>query len=185
MGNLPERFQLLRYSTRRHSVHIPVWPFCGVCSRRNTCESLVDFYAFHAFKDYFSPSQSSWLLAHDDFIRLTADDHLSFILHTITGFHWLRHNHYYWFICHLTPTSPLDHSLTDVSRKKTGYDARLPRLLHRLPVRNSTLKHTVGLTEYRASRYFARLPTNTAVSGSLSLCTSNFLWLPSDPTVSQ
>jgi hypothetical protein len=25
------------------------------------------------------------------------------------------------------------------------------------------------------------LPTNTAETGSLSLCTSNFLWLPSDP----
>ncbi len=50
-------------------------------------------------------------------------------------------------------------------------------------VRNPTLKHVVGLTEYRASRYFGRLPTNTAETGSLSLCTSNFLWLPSDPTV--
>ena len=42
-----------------------------------------------------------------------------------------------------------------------------------------------GLTEYRASRYFARLPTCLAESGSLSLCTSNFLWLPSDPAVGQ
>ncbi|MFD3320260.1 hypothetical protein, partial [Alteromonas macleodii] len=49
----------------------------------------------------------------------------------------------------------------------------------------STLKHKTGLTEYRASRYFARLPSCLAESGSLSLCTSNFLWLPSDPAVSQ
>ncbi|MFD3390069.1 hypothetical protein, partial [Alteromonas macleodii] len=63
--------------------------------------------------------------------------------------------------------------------------ARLPQLLCWLPVRNSTLKHKTGLTEYRASRYFARLPSCLAESGSLSLCTSNFLWLPSDPAVGQ
>ena len=66
-----------------------------------------------------------------------------------------------------------------------GYGVRLPRLLHRLPVNDATLKHSTGLTEYRASRYFARLPTCTAESGSLALCTVNFLWLPSDPTVGQ
>jgi len=54
-----------------------------------------------------------------------------------------------------------------------------------LPVRNPTLKHKTGLTEYRASRYFARLPSCLAESGSLALCTSNFLWLPSDPAVGQ
>jgi len=37
-----------------------------------------------------------------------------------------------------------------------GYGVRLPRLLHRLPVNDATLKHSTGLTEYRASRYFAR-----------------------------
>ncbi|WP_165905473.1 hypothetical protein [Parashewanella spongiae] len=36
-----------------------------------------------------------------------------------------------------------------------------------------------------ALRYFARLPLYYAESGSLSLCTSNFLWLPSDLAVSQ
>lgn len=66
-----------------------------------------------------------------------------------------------------------------------GFGVRLPRLLHRLPVNDATLKHSTGLTEYRASRYFARLPTWTAEAGSLALCTVNFLWLPSDPTVSQ
>ncbi|WP_157812726.1 hypothetical protein [Alteromonas sp. MB-3u-76] len=66
-----------------------------------------------------------------------------------------------------------------------GSNARLPQLLHWLPVRNSTLKHKTGLTEYRASRYFARLPSCLAESGSLALCTSNFLWLPSDPAVGQ
>ena len=66
-----------------------------------------------------------------------------------------------------------------------GFGVRLPRLLHRLPVNDATLKHSTGLTEYRASRYFARLPTCTAEAGSLALCTVNLLWLPSDPTVSQ
>ncbi|WP_157812633.1 hypothetical protein [Alteromonas sp. MB-3u-76] len=62
---------------------------------------------------------------------------------------------------------------------------RLPQLLCWLPVRNPTLKHKTGLTGYRASRYFARLPSCLAESGSLALCTSNFLWLPSDPVVGQ
>jgi len=66
-----------------------------------------------------------------------------------------------------------------------GFGVRLPRLLHRLPVNDATLKHSTGLTEYRASRYFARWPTWTAEAGSLALCTVNFLWLPSDPTVGQ
>ena len=54
-----------------------------------------------------------------------------------------------------------------------------------VPARNATLKHSVGLTEYWASRYFGRLPTNAAEAGLLTLCVSSFLWLPSDPTVSQ
>ncbi|XVN73386.1 hypothetical protein AAEX37_00447 [Oligella sp. MSHR50489EDL] len=40
------------------------------------------------------------------------------------------------------------------------------------------------LTKYWALRYLARLPLQPAVSGSLALCTSYFLWLPSDPAVS-
>ncbi len=69
-------------------------------------------------------------------------------------------------------------------RHLPGCGVRLPQLLHWLPVSYTTLKHVVGLTEYRASRYFGRLPTNTAESGSLALCTADFLWLPSDPSVS-
>ena len=52
-----------------------------------------------------------------------------------------------------------------------------------LPVSNSTLNHITGLTKYWASRYFARLPSRTAVSGSLTLCAAHFLSLPSDPAV--
>ena len=48
---------------------------------------------------------------------------------------------------------------------------------------NSILNHVTGLTRYRASRYFARLPSRTAESGSLALCTVHFLSLPSDPAV--
>jgi len=50
-------------------------------------------------------------------------------------------------------------------------------------VNNAILKHITGLTRYRALRYFARLPTRTAESGSLTLCTAHFLLLPSDPAV--
>ena len=48
-----------------------------------------------------------------------------------------------------------------------------------------TLNHSMDLTKYRASRYLARLPIHIAESGSLSLCTPYFLWLPSDPAVGQ
>ena len=120
-----------------------------------------------------------------DPIKHNADSRLGFTLHTITGFHRPSLTHYYGFICHLTLATFLDHSLNDTSNHLIGSNARLPQLLHWLPVRNSTLKHKTGLTEYRASRYFARLPTCLAESGSLSLCTSNFLWLPSDPVVGQ
>jgi hypothetical protein len=41
----------------------------------------------------------------------------------------------------------------------------------------------MDLTKYWASRYFARLPTHTAESGSLALCAAHFLSLPSDPAV--
>ena len=120
-----------------------------------------------------------------DPIKHNADSRLGFTLHTITGFHRPSLTHYYGFICHLTLATFLDHSLNDTSNHLIGSNARLPQLLHWLPVRNSTIKHKTGLTEYRASRYFARLPTCLAESGSLSLCTSNFLWLPSDPVVGQ
>nr|WP_321398881.1 hypothetical protein [uncultured Desulfobacter sp.] len=48
---------------------------------------------------------------------------------------------------------------------------------------NAILNHVAGLTRYRALRYFARLPSRNAESGSLSLCTAHFLLLPSDPAV--
>lgn len=48
-----------------------------------------------------------------------------------------------------------------------------------------TMPPSNTLTEYRASRYFARLPTCTAEAGSLALRTVNLLWLPSDPAVGQ
>ena len=83
----------------------------------------------------------------------------SFILHTITGFHRLGLYHYYGLICHLTPTPILSLLLNRCFQSYTGLDARLPQLLHWLPVRDPTLKHGIGLTEYWASRYFARLPT--------------------------
>jgi hypothetical protein len=50
-------------------------------------------------------------------------------------------------------------------------------------VSDAILKHIMGLTRYRALRYFARLPSHHAESGSLSLCTAHFLLLPSDPAV--
>ncbi len=92
-------------------------------------------------------------------IRHVANGQLDFILHTITGFLWPSLTHYYGFICHLTPTRVLALTLYGCFRHLPGCGARLPQLLHWLPVNNSTLKHSIGLTEYWALRYFARLPT--------------------------
>jgi len=50
-------------------------------------------------------------------------------------------------------------------------------------VSNRILNHITELTKYMASRYFGRLPSRTAESGSFALCTAHFLSLPSDPTV--
>ena len=48
---------------------------------------------------------------------------------------------------------------------------------------NATLSHTMKLTRYWTSRYYARLSFHDAESGSLKLCTTHFLLLPSDPAV--
>jgi len=58
-------------------------------------------------KDYFTPSQLIALLTTINSNRQSAAGRLSFTLHTITGFHRLCLNHYYGFICHLTPTQAL------------------------------------------------------------------------------
>jgi len=52
-------------------------------------------------------------------------------------------------------------------------------------VNDPILNHSSSLSEYRASPYFAGLPTASAESGSLSLCTIHFLSLPSDPSVTR
>jgi hypothetical protein len=54
---------------------------------------------------------------------------------------------------------------------------------YEFPVSYAILNHATGLTRYRALRYFARLPTRSAESGSLALCAVHFLSLPSDPAV--
>lgn len=108
---------------------------------------------------YFIPSQRVTTFDSQRPIRRYADDQLGFILLTITGFHRPSFTHYYGLICHLTPTLSLAFTLVQCFRVLLGHDARLPQLLHWLPVNNATLKHSLDLTEYRALRYFARLPT--------------------------
>ena len=54
-----------------------------------------------------------------------------------------------------------------------------------LPEYSSILNHVPGLSTNRASRYFERLPSRPAESGSLALCAVLLLWLPSDPAVGQ
>ena len=59
----------------------------------------------------------------------------------------------------------------------------LPRLISAPCERSHPQSLNCSLSEYRASPYFAGLPTAGAESGSLTLCTVHFLSLPSDPTV--
>lgn len=54
-----------------------------------------------------------------------------------------------------------------------------------LPEYSSILNHVPGLSTNKASRYFERLPSRPAESGSLALCAVLLLWLPSDPAVGQ
>ncbi|WP_204365726.1 hypothetical protein, partial [Vibrio vulnificus] len=88
---------------------------------------------------------------------------------------------------HLPPRTNvhLELPLGERFRHLPGCGVRLPQLLHWLPVNNATLKHSIGLAEYWALRCFGRLPTYAAEAGSLTLCTVNFLLLPSDPAVGQ
>ena len=123
-----------------------------------------------------------WFMPVD---QISTDHHSGFTLHTIARLHRPELNNYYGFICHLAPTTPLAFTLRCCTLRFKGYSVRLPQLLHRLPARYPTLNHSMDLTKYRASRYLARLPIHIAESGSLSLCTPYFLWLPSDPAVSQ
>lgn len=53
----------------------------------------------------------------------------------------------------------------------------------KLPVNSAILMHPMGLIRYRASPYFAGLPTHWAESGSLALCAVHLLSLPSDPNL--
>jgi hypothetical protein len=39
-----------------------------------------------------------------------------------------------------------------------------------VPVNNLILNHTISMLRHQALRYFARLPTNSAETGSLALC---------------
>jgi hypothetical protein len=80
---------------------------------------------------FTSPLHNQYgLLTQIDSARLIADNRLSFILHTVTGFHWLSLTHYYGFICHLTPTSILSLLLIQCFQPLAGTDARFPQLLH-------------------------------------------------------
>lgn len=117
-------------------------------------------------------------------VRLNADSRLSFLLHTITGFLRLCLCHYYGVICHLASNFILSFLLMKLSwlsliaRTIQGFPSYLW-----LPVSNRILKHTIQLTKYMTSPYFAGLSLYCAESGSLALCTTLFLRLPSDPTV--
>jgi hypothetical protein len=112
-----------------------------------------------------------------------AAGHPGFLLQTVTSFLRPGLRHYYGFICHLAPLrSTLSLLLSLAIRRLHGTIQGFPSYLG-LPVNYATLNHSMGLTRYRASRYFARSPTSGAESGSLALCAVHSLSLPSDPAV--
>ena len=80
-----------------------------------------------------------------------------FTLHTLTGFHRPDLHHYYGFICHPARfTQSLELLLGIGLLRSRASHAGLPRLLFRLPVNDPIPNHKRSLSEYRASRYFAR-----------------------------
>ncbi len=88
--------------------YIPASPVCGARPRQDVCEPLQKKSApSMRFNEYFPPSQLAALLVTASPIRLIADGHPGFILHTITGFHRPEFAHYYGIICHLTPIPAL------------------------------------------------------------------------------
>jgi hypothetical protein len=93
-----------------------------------------------------------------------------FTLQSVTSFHRLGLHHYYGFICHLAPLRLiLESPLGSIYPLTSRNDTRLPQL-PLVPISYATLYHSTGLTRYRALRYFARLPTCEAETGSLALC---------------
>ena len=133
----------------------------------------------------FIPSQPIWLLTHIGPQRTKPPGHPGFTLQSVTSFHGPEFHNYYGIICHLTPLRltlglPLCHSFPE---KKLQERYKASPVKANPPVSNRILKHATGLIRYWASRYFARLPTRYAESGSLTLCTAHFLSLPSDPAV--
>lgn len=115
----------------------------------------------------FAFRQGFWLLPAPTNLAMGRP---SFTLQSVTSSHRPGLQHYYGFICHLAPLrltleSPLGSPYPLPSRN----DTRLPQLPP-APISYATLYHSTGLTRYRASRYFARLPSRSAVTGSLALC---------------
>lgn len=160
----------------------------GLCPQSLLC--LISFNRFfRELHPFARPVRLLTLLAP----RQEPPGRLGFILHTVAGLHRPKLHHYYGLICHLTPhnsslESPLEGRLLapdrrSFSRRPSGKTVQgFPSYLW-LPEHSRILNHVAGLSTNWASRYFARLPTYTAESGSLSLCAVLFLWLPSDPAV--
>ncbi|CAG22669.1 hypothetical protein PBPRB0797 [Photobacterium profundum SS9] len=113
---------------------------------------------------YFPPSQLTVLLATASPTRLCRRSTRFCPPHH----YWLSLAESYSLLrVHLPPRTNVhfESPLNGRFRRLPGCGVRLPQLLRWLPVRNSTLKHDIGLTKYWASRYFGRLPTNTAETG--------------------
>ncbi|MFQ3218604.1 MAG: hypothetical protein ACI96W_000955 [Paraglaciecola sp.] len=107
------------------------------------------------------------LLTKIDLIKHNIDSRLGFVLHTITGFHRPSLTHYYGLICHLTPTISLGLPLEFMPLIYTKFRCQaspvtVPVTALCLPVRNATLRHSIALTKYWASRYFVRLSPHAA-----------------------
>lgn len=100
-------------------------------------------------------NQTSLFLAHQCGLVLSSTPLLTFIglaVHTTSGSSATSHSQYSWVTYWIIRPTIFDQIIL------IGYNVRLPQLQHWLPDRNFPLKHSIGLTKYRASRYYRRLP---------------------------
>ncbi len=110
-----------------------------------------------------------------------AESRSRFTLHTVTGIHWQELHHYYGIICHPAPLTNLEFLLESaILHSQTILD--FPRY-YKNPVENAILNHVDQLCLTGLSAIWDGYPLIPPKQVHFTLCTLDFLSLPSDPTV--
>ena len=141
---------------------------CSIHLLEYTSSKLLPFATTNAFGDRSPARTKPRVIAVFSSTRLPGFSGRKFL--TTTGSSATSHRVGFFLSCLLkSPTDPIDIEC------RLPDDARLPQLLCWLPVDHHILKHVLPLSTYRALRLFARLPRQSAESGSLPLWTINLL----------